>query len=155
MEIARKDIDFNEIEVKASGLLNTNMASMFIEFARDKKDISPKDVFLNLKAVKPRIKSLIDEGNMSKLGELMIGFCTFMTSSMPAYNKEQLENVMNFLLLMPRDTAALFISQIDGFDRKSPAFKYMTQIHSKLMTTYPKYKTDFYEPIVKVGEGRA
>lgn len=154
MQLRRKTIDFDEIEHKASGLLNTNMAQLFIEFARDQKDINPKDIFYSLAKVKPKIEELLKENNMSKLGELMIGFCTFMTTSMPEYNKQQLQNILNFLLMMPVDTSALFISQIDGFDRSSPSFKYMTQIHIALLQQSKKYKTDFYDPIVKAGEGK-
>lgn len=153
MEMRRKTIDFVEIENKASGLLNTNMTQLFIEFARDKKDINPKDIFNKFPRVKPAIKALLKENNMSKLGELMIGFCTYMTTSMPDYNKLKLQNILDFLLMMPIDTAALFISQIDGFDRASGPFKYMTQIHLALLKTSKRYQVEFYEPIVKAGEG--
>jgi hypothetical protein len=154
MDMRRGGIDFDEIEVKASGLLNTNMTQLFIEFARDKKDINPKDVFYDFKKVESQIKDLIKDTNMSKLGELMIGFCTFMTTSMPKFKDQNLKNILEFLLLMPIDTAALFISQIDGFDRSSDAFRYMTKIHLKLLESSKKYKTDFYDPIVQAGEGR-
>jgi hypothetical protein len=96
---------------------------------------------------------LLKENNNAKLGELMVGFCTFMTTSMPEYNKTQLKNVLDFLLLMPIDTAALFISQIDSFSRTSPSFKYMTKIHLALLKGSKEYKTNFYDPIVKAGEG--
>lgn len=154
MEMRRKRIDFEEIEHKAAGLLNTNMAQLFIEFARDQKDINPKDIFNKLPSVKKKIQALIKENNMSKLGELMIGFCTYMTTSMPKYNKEQLKNILDFLLMMPIDTSALFISQIDGFDRSSAAFKYMTEIHTTLLKSSRIYKTDFYDPIVRAGDGK-
>lgn len=154
MQMRRGQIDFEEVELKASGLLNTNMTQLFIEFARDKKDINPKDVFHNFNKVEKQIKDLIKDNDMSKLGELMIGFCTFMTTSMPKHNTDKLKNVLEFLLLMPIDTAALFISQIDGFDRSSPPFKYMTSIHLALLKSSKKYKTHFYDPIVKAGEGR-
>jgi len=154
MEIRRKKIDFNEIEHKASGLLNTNMTQLFVEFARDQKDINPKDVFYDLRKVKPKIKELLKENNMSKLGELMIGYCTFMTTSMPQYDEAKLKNVLDFLLMMPIETAALFISQIDGFDRASKPFKYMTQIHLALLKKSSVYKKEFYDPIVRAGEGK-
>jgi hypothetical protein len=130
------------------------MTQLFIEFARDKKDINPKDIFYNLKTIKPKIDELLKENNMSKLGELMIGFCTFLTTSMPKHNKEQLQNILKFLLMMPIDTAALFISQIDGFERASKPFKYMAKIHIALLNSSKKYKSDFYDPIVKAGEGK-
>jgi len=153
MQIRRKTIDFDEIEYKAAGLLNTNMTRLFIEFARDKKDINPKDVFYNFNQVKPLIQKLIKDNNNSKLGELMVGFCTYMTTSMPDHNDAQLKNVLDFLLMMPIDTAALFISQIDSFERSSAPFKYMTKIHLTLLKGSKSYKTNFYEPIVKAGEG--
>ena len=34
------------------------MAQLFIEFARDQKDINPKDIFLSLNTVKPKIQDL-------------------------------------------------------------------------------------------------
>jgi hypothetical protein len=153
MQIRRDTIDFNEIESKAAGLLNTNMTRLFIEFARDKKDINPKEVFYDFNKVKPQIQILLKENNNAKLGELMVGFCTFMTTSMPNHDDAKLKNVLNFLLMMPIDTAALFISQIDSFERSSAPFKYMTKIHLALLKGSKAYKSNFYDPIVKAGEG--
>jgi hypothetical protein len=73
---------------------------------------------------------------------------------MPDYDATKLNNVLQFLLMMPIETAALFISQIDGFDRTSDPFKYMTQIHLALMKKSPRYKKEFYDPIVRAGEGK-
>lgn len=153
MEIRRTKIDFDEIEHKAAGLLNTHMTRLFIEFARDKKDINPRDVFRNFNQVKPAIQALLKDNNNAKLGELMVGFCTYMTTSMPEYDDPKLKNVLDFLLMMPIDTAALFISQIDSFERSSSAFKYMTKIHLSLLKGSKAYKSNFYDPIVKAGEG--
>jgi GTPase SAR1 family protein len=147
-------IDFEKIEQKAAGLLNVNMAQLFIEFARDKKDINPRDVFENFQRVKPDIQKLITENNNSKLSELMSGFCAYLTTSMPTYSNRELDNILNFLLVMPIDTAALFVSQVDKFDRKSEAFKYITKIHAILMANSNKYKTEFYEPVVACSEGK-
>ena len=147
-------VDFNVIEHKAAGLLNTHMTRMFLEFAQEKKDINPKLVFENLPAVRPAIIQLKKENNNAKLGELMVGFCTFMTTSMPIYKKENLKYVEEFLLMMPIDTAAIFITQIDKFDRTSPAFKYMTKIHITLLKESKRYETEFYYPIVECGEGK-
>jgi len=147
-------INFNEIEHIGAGLLNVNMTQMFIDFAREKKDINPRDVFYNFKKVKPEIQKLKTEGNNAKLGELMVGYCTFMTTSRPKFKTEHLDNIEQFLLMMPIDTAALFISQIDGFDRNSQAFKYMTDIHVQLLRKSKKYKKEFYDPIVDCGDGK-
>jgi hypothetical protein len=147
-------IKFNEVEHICAGLLNVNMTQMFIDFARDKKDINPRDVFYRFDNVKAQIEKLKKEGNNAKLGELMVGYCTFMTTTRPPYEAEHLRNIENFLLMMPIDTAALFISQIDGFERNSAAFKYMTDIHVALMKKSKRYKKDFYDPIVQCGDGK-
>ena len=147
-------IDFNSIEHIGAGLLNVNMTQLFIDFARDKKDINPRDVFFRFDQVKPDIQKLKDAGDNGKLGELMVGYCTFMTTTRPKYKEEHLKNIEKFLLMMPIDTAALFISQIDGFDRNSDAFKYMTEIHVALLRKSKRYKKEFYDPIVDCGDGK-
>jgi len=147
-------INFNDIEHIGSGLLNVNMTQLFIDFARDKKDINPKDVFERFSTVKPEIEKLLKAGDNGKLGELMISYCTFMTTTMPKYGKQELKNIEEFLLMMPIDTAALFVNQIDGIDRSSKAFKYMTEIHVALLKASPRYKKDFYDPIVECGDGK-
>ena len=156
MEIARGNIDFDEIELKGSGLLNVNMTKIFLEFARDKKHIRPMDVFHNFTSVKTKIVKLVNDNDASKLSELMVGFCTYLGTSMPPFEKDpgKLQNCLDFLLMMPIDTAALFISQIDGFDRLSPQFKYMTTLHLAMMDKDRTYKKKFYDPIVAAGEGK-
>jgi len=140
---------YNDIESLASGLLNISKTRMFIEFIRDQKDIAPKDVFLNFDKVKPQIMKLINDNNNSKLGELMIGFCTYLTTSRPEYTDKELNNIASFLSIMPIDTAAIFVSKIDSFGRSTDEFKYITNIHSKLMKKSIDYKKNFYESIVK------
>ena len=156
MEIARNSIDFEEIELKGAGLLNINMTKIFLEFARDKKHIRPMDVFHNFASVKDRVEKLINENDASKLSELMVGFCTYLGTSMPPFetSPRKLQNCLDFLLMMPIDTAALFISQIDGFDRLSNQFKYMTTLHLAMMDKDRTYKKKFYDPIVAAGEGK-
>ena len=151
MQLRRKNIDFDEIDHKASGLLNTNMAQLFIEFVRDGKDINPRDIFYKFKEVRPKIQGLLEENNLSKLGELMVGYCMFMTTSRPEYTLDNINNIFEFLQLMPLESAALFISQLDSFERSSPAFIYMTKIHLSLIKNFPEYRKKFYDPIKAAG----
>jgi hypothetical protein len=143
------------VEELAAGLLNVNMAQEFLMFCKGDKVINPKDIFYDFKKVSPEIDKMVDEGNNAKLGAVMKSFCTYMTTSMPKYEKQHLDNVFNFLMKMPIDTAALFVSQIDTFERTTAEFKYMTSIHMALWKAYPKYKTGFYDPIVKAGKDRS
>lgn len=147
--------NIEDIEVLASGLLNVNMARLFIEFVTEQKDVNPKDIFYDFQKVKPIIEGLVKEGNQAKLGQLMISFCTFMTTSMPEYRDHNLRNVEEFLLMMPIDTAALFISQIDSFKREDAAFIYMTKIHITLLKASKNYKQNFYDKVVRVGRNKS
>jgi len=151
MEIAHGSILFDKFEPKCSGLINTNQTRMFLEFARDKKDINPRDIFYNFNKVESQIKDLIKNNDNSKLGELMISFGTFMVTTMPNYENGNLKNVIEFLLLMPIDTAALFMSQIDQYERSSKAFQYMVKLHIILTQRSNKYKKEFYDPLVGLG----
>jgi hypothetical protein len=152
MEITHKGkINFDIFEPRASGLLNTNQTRMFLEFARDKKDINPKDIFYNFPKVKPQIDQLLKDNDNSKLSELMTSFCTFMVTTLPKYQEDNLKNVIEFMLLMPVDTAALFMSQIDQYDRQSTEFQYMAKLHVILMQRSERYKSEFYDPLVGIG----
>jgi len=142
---------YPEIESLASGLLNVNKTRLFMDFMRDQKDINPRDIFFNFEKVKAQVEKLVTEGNNAKLGEVMVGFCTFLTSSRPDFREKELRNVADYLATSPIDIAAIFVSQIDTFQRSSAEFKYVTGIHSKLMKSSSLYKKKFYDSIVEVG----
>jgi DNA polymerase III delta prime subunit len=150
MEARRGSIDFNEIEIKAAGLLNTSMTRLFIDFAKDQKSINPKDVFHRFPEIRNEVTKFVKEGNNPRLGELMSGFCNYLVTSMPKCGKKELNNILDFILLMPIDTSALFITQVDSLSRNSKALAYINQIHERLMELSDKYRTDFFEPIDSV-----
>lgn len=143
---------FAKLEVLCAGLLNVHKAQLFMDFVRDQKDINPKDVFLHYEKVEKFIESFVTTGNNAKLGELMTGFCTYLATSRPDYTKKELDNLVKFLVIVPIDTAALFVSLIDKYPRQSEEFAYITKIHSTLMKSSTDYKKKFYESIVKAGK---
>jgi len=145
---------YNDLEHLVAGLLNVSMTRLFIEFARERKDISPKDIFHEYPKVRGQVKEYMKDRNYAKLGELMIAFTTFLTSARPDYTQTEQKNIIDFLTDIPIDTAALFVSQLDELGRSSDEFKYVTRLHMALMKMSDKYKKDFYEPIVSVGRGK-
>jgi len=142
------------IEYLASGLLNVSMSRKFIEFPKDMKDINPRDIFFNYDKIRPQITDLKNKNDNAKLGEIMVGFMTFMTTSRPLPQDKECENIILFLTDMPIDTAALFITMIDNYERRTPEFKYLTKIHVKLMPD-ERYRTDFYEEVDKLAQSGA
>jgi len=143
---------FDHIEHIASGLLNVNKARLFLEFARDKKDINPKDIFYKYATVRKRITNFVKKGDNASLGNIMTGFVTYLTSSRPDFHQKEKENVAQFLADCPVDTSAIFVTTIDTYDRSSDEFKYVTSLHVEMMNI-PHYKTMFYEAVVNCSSG--
>lgn len=155
METLHKTINFDKLVPLASGLLNTHMARLFIEFARDKKDINPKDIFYRYSEVKPKVEDLVKENNNSKLSELMGAFCSFLATMKPKYEAANLKNVMDFLATIPVDTAALFITQIDTYNRRGEEFRYLVKLNGVLQAQDSRWKKDFYDPLMKCSKAGA
>ncbi len=141
----------NEIEILASGLLNTNRSRLFIEYLRDMKDISPKDIFYKYPTVRKDIIGFVRDQNNAKLGEIMTSFLTYLTTSFPKYGNKEKKNIVELLTTIPIDTAAIFITQINTLERSSKEFIYITTLHGSLIKESKHYKTDFYDKIVEAG----
>lgn len=152
---------YEDIDFLASGLLNVNKTRLFLEFIKDKKDINPKDIFNKYSKVRPQVLKFKKDNNNAKLGELMTGFFTYLTSSQPVYlNPEkgigpELENIALFLSDLPIDTAAAFVINMDALPRQSSEFVYLTCINRELSTHSKLYKTKFYEAIVECGKQKS
>jgi hypothetical protein len=154
MELLHKTVDFNRLEPLAAGLVNTKMAGMFIEFARDKKDINPKDIFYKYSEVRGRVEALVKDNNNSKLSEVMAAFCSYMATMKPKYDETHLRNIMDFLATMPVDTAALFITQVDTYTRRGEEFMYLVKLIAVLQDVDPRWKKEFYDPLKKCSQNK-
>jgi hypothetical protein len=133
-----------------SGLLNQSMTRMFINFIKDRKDISPKDVFYNYDKVRNDILDFTKKSDNIKIGQLVESFVTFLSTSKPKYTNTELKNISLFLTDIPSDIGATFLSKVNTFDTKSAEFKYITGIHVELVTKFPEYKTNFYESMINI-----
>jgi len=141
-----------DVEDLAAGLVNTSMTRLFIDFLKNLTIINPKDVFFNYASVRKNVLEYVNNGNNAKLSELMVGFCTYLMSSKPDRTNKTDRNVVEFLTDIPVDTAAMFITETDKYDRNSEAFLYVTNIHLDLINRSKKYKNEFYDRIIEVAE---
>jgi len=140
--------NLQEIEILCSGLLNTNMTRLFMDFLRDMKDISPRDIVHNYSKVRKDIIGFVRDQNNAKLGEIMNSFLTYLTTTFPEYGKNEKKNIVELLTTIPIDTAALFITQINTLSKSSKEFRYMTELHRVLKKESRDYWNDFYQKIV-------
>lgn len=144
--------NFEDIEALSSGLLNVSKARLFIEFLREGKDINPKDIVFDYTKIRPKILQFLKDNDNASLGNVMTSFVTYLTTSKPVYKDKEKSNIARFLVDMPLDSSAIYVTSIDNFDRKSPEFKYVTNLHVELLKN-PDYKMMFYEAIVRCGRG--
>jgi len=140
--------NLDDLATLFGGLLNQNMTRMFLNFVKDRKDISPRDVFFDYPKVRNDILEFAKNSNNIKMGQLIESFVTFLTTSKPKYSDKELKNISMFLTDIPSDIGVLFISKLSLLDIKSDEFKYVTGIHVLLIEKFPDYKTKFYRVMV-------
>jgi hypothetical protein len=83
----------------------------------------------------------------------MTSFVTYLTTSKPKYLDKEKENIAKFLVDMPLDSSALYVTIMDNLDRGSSEFMYVTNLHVELLKN-PDYKHLFYESIVRCGRDK-
>ena len=130
------------------GLLNQNMTRMFINYIRDRKDISPKDVFYKYDAIRKDILGFVEKSDNIRMGQLIESFITFLITTRPKYTYAELKNIATFLTDLPSDIGVMFLSRLATLDSKSDEFKYVTGIHVEMTSKFENYRTDFYEAMV-------
>ena len=144
------DKNLNNIEILSSGLLNVAKTRLFMDYLKEQSIIKPKDIFYNYDKIRGKIRKLAENKNNAKLGELVVAFTTYLTSSKPDYTIKELKNIAEFLTTIPLDTAAIFVSQIDNFPKQSEEFRYIGIMHAKLMDKSKLYKETFYDELMRV-----
>ncbi len=141
--------ELDDIEFLCSGLLNTNMSAIFIDFCKDgiKKLIKPEDIIYNFKAIEERLNNLLEANNYTALGALVQSFFTYLTDVMPKMKKVHEENVVLFLTAIPVDIASVFVSNINNLGRRTEPFVYMNKLHGSLVKN-KKYEKEFYDVLI-------
>ena len=142
--------NLDDLTTLFAGLLNQSMTRMFISFIKDRKDISPRDVFYNYDKIRKDILDFTKKSDNIKIGQLVESFVTFLSTSTPSYTDKELKNISMFLTDIPSDIGATFLSKVHTFDTKSKEFKYVTGIHCELVSKFPEYKTNFYESMINL-----
>jgi len=146
--------NLDELSTLFGGLLNSSMTRMFISFIKDRKDISPKDIFYKYDSIRKDIVKFSKQSDNTKMAQLIESFVSYLTSSKPVYDDDNLKNISLFLIDIPSDIGALFMNKIATFPTTSDEFIYASEIHVQLTKKFPDYKTKFYETMV-ASSGRA
>ena len=141
----------NSIEEIAGSLLNTKMATIFMEYCFEKKGINPRDILFDFNKVMNTIEKMIKEKDGARLSELVVSYFTYLCSEMPKVTKKELENHGQFLSLVPIDAAAVFISNLDSIESEE-ANIYMMELHDKAIKI-KSYREGFHDRVLRNGVG--
>jgi GTPase SAR1 family protein len=127
------NFDIQKLETRIAGLLNSSAAMLFIGFCLDNTNIvKPSDIISDYKnKAQPIIQKMLNSNDNAKLGELMTSFNTYLQNTMPDLSGSEIQNIHDFLIAMPVDTASLLIIQSD-IDRTSKEFRYITKLMKEL-----------------------
>jgi len=141
------------IESLSSGLINLNITQIFVDFIKQReKHIQPKEIFFEYDKVRRKILTMIDDNDNGRLSNIVVGFCTYLSTTRPTYTDKELTNVANFLVDLPVDMATVFTTYIDKLPREEKAFTYLQLLNSMLLNN-DKYKKEFYEKAVDTAGG--
>ena len=144
--------NLNDIEIVVSGLLNSSVTRMFIDFIRNNKnDVKPEDIFKDYSnKVKSKIIKLTKESNNPKLGQIMNSFMNYLTSK-PKYERKELNNISEFLSDMPNDISSMFFTNAEQTKKSNfEAYIYISQMISCLVEI-PAF-ANFFKTMQELGQ---
>jgi len=144
--------NLESISILLTGLLNQNMSRMLINFLKDRRDISPRDIYYRYSDVRKDILEFVNKGENSKIAQIVNSFTSFLLVETPVYSSIELKNIGMFLTDIPSDIAVTFVSKIHGMDIVSKEYKYITKIHSTLTAEDETYRTNFFESLLNINK---
>ena len=144
------DKHLNHLSTIISGLINLTNTRMFLSFIRDNSNmLSPEDILNNFDKVKPKLEEYLNKNDNAVISNVMSSFMNYLTDSKPVTDDIQNNNISEFLMMMPIDTAATFVRILDNMDRTSKEFLYITKLQIAL-TKNVNFRTKFYEPLIRL-----
>lgn len=146
--------NINKIEMVVSGLLNTSMTRLFIEYVRDNSHtIRPEEILMQYKSVKTKIGTLIKAVNNPKLAALLTTFVVWMGETRPVIDGSNLDNLVEFLGDLPVDIAVMYLTRSNQFrvDGDMDAFLYIVELTTRIKK-HPRGLTDIFDPLIKLSK---
>lgn len=143
-----------KIDSLISGLINSSMSRLFIDYIRDNNDIDPSMIYTDYDSVRDEILNLCKIQNYSKLSKIVNSFISYLIVNMPPIigEYEKINSISKFFCDIPSDVGAIFITKVDSLDKKSNEFGYITKLHLELIKNSTEYKEIFYNSMAALGK---
>lgn len=141
-----------EIDYLCSGLINSHMSQLFRSYLEGVITINPKEIVFDYEKVRPDIIDMVKKGDHAAISDVMKGFVTYLLHEKPEISDDKKYDIGKFLIDIPVDVAALFVTEISKLNRNTLEFAYFTKLNVFLMRNSEDYKKKFYEKLVDLGK---
>jgi len=145
--------NINVIEILCGGLINIFESKLFTEFILDNNAIliKPDDIFKNYDNVRKHIKKFVREKNNKKIYEILQSFISYLSNNRPDQNEKNIDNILNFLLDLPMDIAASFVTTINTMQTGSIEHLYFMNLLIELNNKSDDFKKNFFDKLINLG----
>lgn len=144
LAIKRIGCDLEVARTKIAGDIGDVSADMFVEFVRNKEGtLSPSEVLDGYAkegtTIRKRVLAAVEQGQLDRVSGLVSGVVREMVSSKPPAGKELAANIGTFLLDVPKELRAAFMSEVSQAQASSGDAEYVSSVN-RYCALNAKYK---------------
>ena len=134
LAIKRIGCDLEVARTKIAGDIGDVSSDMFIEFVRNKEGtLSPSEVLDGYAkegtTIRKRVLAAVEQGQLDRVSGLVSGVVREMVSSKPPAGKELASNIGTFLLDVPKELRAAFMSEVSQAQASSGDAEYVSSVN--------------------------
>ena len=144
LAIKRIGCDLEVARTKIAGDIGDVSADMFVEFVRNKEGtLSPSEVLDGYSkdgtTIRKRVLQAVEQGQLDRVSGLVSGVVREMVSSKPPAGKELASHLGTFLLDVPKELRAAFMSEVSQAQASSGDAEYVSSVN-RYCALNSKYK---------------
>ncbi len=143
------------LEILCGGLLNIFGAKHFCDYLRNIDDtiIKPEDIFNNYSQtnIRNEVRKIVAGKENNKLYEILNSFIAYLTDTRPTPIIKAVKNTTQFLLDIPTDIAAGFVTHMGKLTMGSAEQLYLMSLIVAMNDDSKKFKESFFDKLLELG----
>jgi len=142
------------IEALCAGLLNIYEGKQFCDYLRNASGvvIKPYDIYNKYKSVQKYIKNYTKDGMNDKLYEILTSFINYLCDEQPEQTYTRVINTLNFLMDLPADIAAGFVTHLNNLTLGSKEHLYIMSLLVAMNNESQDFKNNFFDKLINLGK---
>jgi len=141
------------IKILCGGLLNIFGADHFCKYLRNlgQTVIKSEIIFHDYFSVKNDILKIVNNKQNNILYDIMKNFIEYLCTDKPIPMTEGISNTLEFLLDIPSDVAAGFVTHLSKLQMGSHEHLYLMSLLVDMNTKSPEFKKNFFDKLLNLG----